>query len=66
MTPTWTEAAQAMQQYGGSFVQNLGRLYLLADPSNARKLVDAFPAYFAQYSMIAANDAMTKRQREQA
>lgn len=43
----WTLAAAA--QYGGSFYQALGHAGLKADPSNKRRLLDAFPELVATY-----------------
>jgi hypothetical protein len=47
----------AMIQYGGGFVQALGRLYRYADETNQAKLAAAFPEYFAEYRAIAADMA---------
>jgi len=33
----------------GGFAVELGKCALLADPSNLKKLADAFPEYFVQY-----------------
>lgn len=42
-----------MQEYGGSFVRALGAAALAADPSNMKKLRDAFPDYWAEYARMA-------------
>lgn len=47
----WT--IEAMIQYGGGFVCNLGRLYRLADSDNQQRLKNAFPEYFTKYSGLA-------------
>lgn len=41
--------ADSMMQYGGSFVQALGKALKLADPSNCEKIQLAFPEYWAKY-----------------
>ncbi len=42
-----------MIEYGGSFVAKLGAAALAADPSNMKKLRDAFPDYWANYTKMA-------------
>lgn len=42
-----------MVEYGGSFVSKLGAAALTADPSNLKKLRDAFPDYWANYARMA-------------
>ena len=42
-----------MVEYGGSFVSKLGAAALVADPSNMKKLRDAFPDYWANYARMA-------------
>jgi hypothetical protein len=42
-----------MVEYGGSFVSKLGAAALTADPSNMKKLRDAFPDYWANYARMA-------------
>lgn len=42
-----------MVEYGGSFVSKLGGAALAADPSNMKKLRDAFPDYWANYARMA-------------
>lgn len=41
--------AYAMQVYGGSFVQALGRAMHAADPMNQQKIQWAFPEYMKEY-----------------
>jgi hypothetical protein len=43
----------AMERYGGSFVQQLATAYRVADPENQAKLRDAFALVFAQYAGLA-------------
>jgi hypothetical protein len=38
-----------MDQYGGSFVKQLARLYMAADPKNKQKLLLSFLSYFNEY-----------------
>jgi hypothetical protein len=47
------DVARTMQEYGGSFVRALGAAALAADPSNLKKLRDAFPDYWANYMKMA-------------
>ncbi len=47
------DVTEAMIQYGGGFVQGLGRLFRQADRGNQIKLRDAFPGYFAKYRELA-------------
>jgi hypothetical protein len=47
------ELLEAMTVYGGSFVQKLAELILLADPVNKRILLEAFPEYIEQYTELA-------------
>jgi hypothetical protein len=48
------EITEAMIVYGGGFVSQLGRLLLLADDDNKRRLLAAFPEYLHQYDELAA------------
>lgn len=48
----------AMIQYGGSFVQALGKLYRLADSRNQARLKLAFPDYWKQYTQFAQQTSM--------
>ena len=53
MTERETEVVvQAMEQYGGSFVCVLARLYRCADPVNRARLEQAFADYFAEYAAL--------------
>ena len=52
MATEW-EIAEAMVQYGGGFVSQLGKLFRAADVDNKKRLVAAFPDYFDQYREIA-------------
>lgn len=47
------EITSAMRQYGGSFVKKLGELFQFADPDNRIRLKQAFPEYWARYTVIA-------------
>ena len=47
------DVARGMVEYGGSFVSKLGAAALTADPSNMKKLRDAFPDYWANYARMA-------------
>ncbi len=41
--------ANAMLNYGGSFVSSLGKALLDADETNQQKIKDSFPKYWNQY-----------------
>lgn len=41
-----------MQKYGGSFVRQLGALWLIADPENRAKIASAFGDVFDRYESI--------------
>lgn len=43
------EMIEAMEQYGGSFVQALAQCLRRADPNNYQRLEIAFPEYFEEY-----------------
>ena len=47
------QITQAMRDYGGGFVKQLGLLYRLADNSNQDKIKEAFPEYWQKYSELA-------------
>jgi predicted oxidoreductase (fatty acid repression mutant protein) len=51
-----------MVEYGGSFVSKLGSAALSADPSNLKKLRDAFPDYWANYARMAQQISEVERQ----
>lgn len=58
---TEEQLLEAMSQYGGSFVQQLARLYRVADESNRRTIWRAFGDVFAEYAGIAAHLAARER-----
>lgn len=47
------EVTEAMIRFGGSFVQQLGRLFRSADEQNTARLMAAFPEYWAEYRDLA-------------
>ena len=51
-----------MVEYGGSFVSKLGAAALTADPSNMKKLRDAFPDYWANYARMAQQLSEVEKQ----
>jgi hypothetical protein len=56
------DVARTMQEYGGSFVRALGAAALAADPSNLKKLRDAFPDYWANYMKMAQQLSEVEKQ----
>ena len=56
------DVARCMVEYGGSFVSKLGAAALTADPSNLKKLRDAFPDYWANYARMAQQLSEVERQ----
>lgn len=50
ITKYWT--VKAMQEYGGSFVKNLGAALQSADAYNTLRIQQAFPDYIEQYMDI--------------
>ena len=44
---------EAMEKYGGSFVQSLALCWLRADPNNRAKLEAAFQDVFRKYERVA-------------
>lgn len=54
------DVAIAMTQYGGSFVQALGRAWQRADTVNGDKLKAAFPEYWDEYREL----VQMRRRRE--
>ena len=49
-TPTeYDDALHMMEKQGGSFVRSLAACYYAADPSNKRRLREAFAGYFDKY-----------------
>ena len=61
-TVTDRDVARTMQEYGGSFVRALGTAALSADPSNLKKLRDAFPDYWANYTKMAQQLSEVEKQ----
>ena len=53
MTETTDVTLEAMEIYGGSFVQALARCYRLADEPNRLRLQLAFPHVFTEYETLA-------------
>ena len=51
-----------MQEYGGRFVRNLGAAALAADPINLKKIRDAFPDYWAEYTRMAQQLSEVEKQ----
>lgn len=51
-----------MVEYGGSFVSKLGAAALAADPTNLRKIREAFPEYWANYLRMAQQLFEVERQ----
>lgn len=51
-----------MVEYGGSFVRKLGGAALVADPTNLKKLRDAFPEYWANYARMAQQISEVEKQ----
>lgn len=47
------EMIEAMERYGGSFVQALAQCLWRADANNYQRLEEAFPEYFKEYSNMA-------------
>ncbi len=56
------DVARCMIEYGGSFVAKLGAAALAADPSNMKKLRDAFPDYWANYTKMAIQLSEVEKQ----
>jgi hypothetical protein len=44
---------EAMERFGGSFIQALAACYRRADDGNRGTLKTAFPTYWAQYAELA-------------
>ena len=42
-----------MATYGGSFIKKLANLFFVADADNQRRLKEAFPEYWEQFSELA-------------
>jgi hypothetical protein len=56
------DVARTMVEYGGSFVAKLGAAALVADPSNMKRLRDAFPDYWANYARMAQQISEVEKQ----
>lgn len=56
------DVARTMQEYGGSFVRALGTAALAADPTNLKKLRDAFPDYWSNYTRMAQQLSEVEKQ----
>ena len=48
LTSTESVTIEAMERFGGSFVQNLAKCYLSADESNRKRLLAAFSYEFKE------------------
>ena len=71
-TTTWAEAwaaaatatasdyavIEAMSKRGGAFVRALAEAARVADPENLARIRDKWPEYWAEYTRIAAYDAI--------
>ena len=62
MNITDRDVARTMVEYGGSFVSKLGAAALAADPTNLRKIREAFPEYWAHYLRMAQQLSEVERQ----
>ena len=62
MNITDRDVARVMVEYGGSFVSKLGAAALAADPANLKKIRDAFPDYWANYTRMAIQISEVERQ----
>ena len=51
-----------MIEYGGSFISKLGAAALAADPVNLKKIRDAFPDYWANYTKTAIQLSEAEKQ----
>ena len=47
------KVGKAMREHGGSFVQALGQAIAHADGENCRRIMQAFPEYWASYTDLA-------------
>ena len=56
------DVARCMVEYGGSFVSKLGAAALASDPSNMKKLREAFPDYWANYARMAQQISEVEKQ----
>lgn len=46
------QIAESMEEYGGSFVQTLGRAMRLADEDNLNRIEAGWPEYMVKYYFI--------------
>jgi hypothetical protein len=59
---TDSEIIEVMINHDGSFVFHLGKLFILADNDNQRRLKEAFPEYWKKYTEIAIyNESLSAR-----
>ena len=56
MTDADMDVVDAMEKYGGSFVQALAVCFRRADPVNLAKLKETFAEYWQQYTEMAERD----------
>ena len=59
--PTFFEVLDAMQRFGGTFIQRLAATWLVADEINRRRLLAAFPDYWREYEAIAIKLALRRQ-----
>jgi len=52
------KTVEAMERYGGSFVQTLAQLARRADPHNLRLIKGTWSHYWQQYEAMANNDTI--------
>jgi pyruvate/2-oxoacid:ferredoxin oxidoreductase beta subunit len=50
------EVIEAMEKFGGSFIQALAQCYNTADQINFIKLRDAFPEYWEEFKKMASKE----------
>ena len=51
------EIVEAMERYGGSFVQALAKAFQAADEENQRRIKATWPEYWKRYDDLAAEHA---------
>lgn len=56
MTTEDLKVIEAMEEYGGSFVQQLARLYRVADLENRIKIRTVFGGYWKDYTVVLTVD----------
>lgn len=59
------DIVEAMETYGGSFVQALAKCFLHADYQNFSKLKKAFPEYWNEYAEMAQKQNETTLRKKQ-